>query len=71
MRRGEGSRSESGSGSAEGGEGRTERVELRLRTEEKRLLTSAAEVGGEDLSSFMRRAGLTEARRLLGSMPPS
>lgn len=67
MRRGDGSKVEPER--AAGGDGRTERIEMRLRSEEKRLIESAASVGGEDVSSFLRRAGLTEARRLLATMP--
>ena len=68
MRRGDGSKAESEKST--GGDGRTERIEMRLRAEEKRTIESAASVGGEDVSSFLRRAGLTEARRLLATMPP-
>lgn len=65
MRRGDAAR---GAERSEGAEGRTERVELRLRAEEKGVLQTAAGIGGEDVSSFLRRAGLTEARRLLGTL---
>lgn len=68
MRRGDRSKAESEKST--GGDGRTERIEMRLRVEDKRAIESAASVGGEDVSSFLRRAGLTEARRLLATMPP-
>ena len=44
---------------------------MRLRAEEKRTIEAAAGVGGEEVSSFLRRAGLTEARRLLATLPPA
>lgn len=69
MRRGDGSKAESEKST--GGDGRTERIEMRLRAEEKRTIEAAAGVGGEEVSSFLRRAGLTEARRLLATMPPA
>lgn len=68
MRRGDGSKAESEKST---GDGRTERIEMRLRAEEKRTIEAAAGVGGEEVSSFLRRAGLTEARRLLATLPPA
>lgn len=49
---------------------RTARMELRLTPAEKALLRKAADVGGEDASSFVRRAALTEARALLAKTTP-
>jgi uncharacterized protein (DUF1778 family) len=45
--------------------GRDARLELRLTPKEKADLTKAASIGGEDVSSFIRRVALTEARKLL------
>lgn len=47
---------------------RSERVEFRLRGDEKALMQQAAEMGGEDVSSFVRRVALTDARRLLAGL---
>lgn len=46
-------------------EDRTARKELRLTPKELRLLQRAADLGGEDVSSLLRRAGLIEAHRLV------
>jgi uncharacterized protein (DUF1778 family) len=47
---------------------RSERLELRMRADEKATLERAAALGGEDVSSFVRRTALTEARLLLGRL---
>lgn len=49
--------------------GREARVEIRMTDAEKALLERAAALGGEDLSAYMRRVSLTDARRLLPSEP--
>lgn len=43
-------------------------MELRMTAEEKELVESAAALGSEDTSSFVRRAAIVEARRLLASV---
>ena len=48
--------------------GRDARLDLRLRHEEKATLERAAALGGEDVSSFVRRTALTEARLLLARL---
>lgn len=50
--------------------GRDARLELRLTPEEKRLVEEAARLGGEDVSTFVRRVALLEARALLARMGP-
>ena len=47
---------------------RDARMELRMTAEEKELVESAAALGSEDTSSFVRRAAIVEARRLLASV---
>jgi uncharacterized protein (DUF1778 family) len=43
---------------------RDERMALRLTGEEKAIIENAAALGGEDASSFVRRAAIIEARRV-------
>lgn len=43
---------------------REARMALRLTPEEKALVENAAALGGEDASSFVRRAAIIEARRV-------
>lgn len=45
--------------------GRDARLELRMTPEEKELLERAAQLGGEDTSTFARRVALIEARALI------
>jgi uncharacterized protein (DUF1778 family) len=44
---------------------RDARMALRLTAEEKSLVENAAAIGGEDASSFVRRAAIVEARRVM------
>lgn len=48
--------------------GRDARLEIRMTLEEKALLEQAASLGGEDLSTFVRRAALVEARILTAKL---
>lgn len=45
--------------------GRDARLELRMTPDEKDLLERAAQLGGEDTSTFARRVALIEARALI------
>lgn len=47
---------------------RTARLELRLTEEEKAILSEAAELGGEDTSTFVRRVAIVAARELLAKL---
>lgn len=42
-------------------------MELRMTADEKAILEEAAALGGEDTASFVRRASIVEARRLLAT----
>lgn len=46
---------------------RDARMELRMTADEKAILEEAAALGGEDTASFVRRASIVEARRLLAT----
>jgi uncharacterized protein (DUF1778 family) len=48
--------------------GRDARLELRMTPEEKALIERAAALGGEDVSTFVRRVALLEARTLLARL---
>lgn len=47
---------------------RDARLEIRMTPEERALLEQAAALGGEDLSTFVRRAALVEARVLTAKL---
>lgn len=49
---------------------RTARFALRLTTDERHLLQLAANVGGEDVSAFVRRMALSGARVIVPNAPP-
>lgn len=48
--------------------GRDARLEIRMTPEEKALIEQAAALGGEDVSTFVRRVALIEARVLLAKL---
>lgn len=48
--------------------GRDARLEIRMTPEEKALIEQAAGLGGEDVSTFVRRVALIEARVLTAKL---
>lgn len=48
--------------------GRLARLEVRMKPEEKAMIEQAAAYGGEDVSTFVRRVALVEARALLAKV---
>lgn len=48
--------------------GRDARLEIRMTPDEKALIEAAATLGGEDVSTFVRRVALIEARVLTAKL---